>query len=134
MTLMTISEVSRLSGLPPKTIRYYEDIKLAMPTERGDNGYRYYGEDAAHELSFIKRSRDLGFSIEDTESLLALWRDRARESADVRAVTEQHIADITQKIEALEGMRRTLTELVHKCHGDDRPSCPILADLAKELK
>jgi MerR family copper efflux transcriptional regulator len=129
---MTISEVSRRTGLPAKTIRYYEEIGLAFATERGANGYRYYDEDAAHELSFIKRSRDLGFSIEDTESLLALWRDTGRASADVRALAEQRIADITQKIDELDSMRRALSELVRGCHGDDRPSCPILEDLAKE--
>jgi Cu(I)-responsive transcriptional regulator len=129
---MSIGEVSRRSGVPAKTIRYYEDIGLVPPAERAPNGYRVYGDRALHLLRFVKRAREYGFSIEDTAGLLALWRDDARASAEVKALAEQHVGEIERKIAELEQMRATLVHLVHRCHGDDRPDCPILEELAEE--
>ena len=127
---MNIGEVARRSGLPAKTIRYYEDIGLITPM-RCENGYRAFRESDVHKLGFLGRARALGFSIEDCRTLLALWEDRNRASADVRRVAVDNLARIEEKIAALQGMRDTLGELVKSCHGDDRPDCPILRDLAE---
>ncbi len=126
---MNISEVAALSGLPAKTIRYYEDIGLVRPA-RGTNGYRAFDKSDVHKLTFLARARSLGFTIEDCRALIALYEDRDRASADVKQVAEDHLASIDRKIGELQGMHATLTELVHRCHGDDRPDCPILEDLA----
>lgn len=126
---MNISEVAARTGLPAKTIRYYEEIGLITP-QRSANGYRVFADSDAHKLTFLARSRDLGFSIEDCRNLLALWEDRSRASADVREIAAQHLDDIERKINDLAAMRDTLSDLVRKCSGDDRPDCPILADLA----
>ncbi|MEL6127921.1 MAG: Cu(I)-responsive transcriptional regulator [Pseudomonadota bacterium] len=126
---MNIGEVSAASGLPPKTIRYYEDIDLVRPA-RGTNGYRDFSDRDAHKLAFLGRARSLGFSIEDCRTLLSLYEDRSRASADVKDVAEHHLERIARKIEELEAMRVTLSTLVTQCHGDDRPDCPILDDLA----
>ncbi|WP_181707560.1 Cu(I)-responsive transcriptional regulator [Chthonobacter rhizosphaerae] len=126
---MNIGDAATRSGLPAKTIRYYEEIGLLRPP-RSENGYRDYGERELHKLRFLQRARSLGFSIEDCRHLLSLYEDRARASADVRALAEERIADVDAKIAELKAMRATLTRLVHACHGDDRPDCPILDDLA----
>jgi Cu(I)-responsive transcriptional regulator len=126
---MTIGEAAAASGLPPKTIRYYEEIGL-VAARRAANGYRDYDDDAVRFLKFIARARDLGFSIEDCRALLSLWRDRARASADVRAIALNHMAEIDRKLAELADMRRTLAHLVEACRGDGRPDCPILAELA----
>ncbi len=126
---MNIGEVSRASGLPTKTIRYYEDIGLVRPA-RGTNGYREFSQQDAHKLFFLGRSRSLGFSIEECRTLLSLYEDRARASADVKAVAAEHLERIAQKIEELQALQSTLETLVTRCHGDDRPDCPILDDLA----
>ena len=126
---MNISDVSRASGLPPKTIRYYEDIGLVHPA-RGANGYRDFTEQDGHKLAFLGRSRSLGFSIEECRTLLSLYEDGDRASADVKEVAARHLDRIAQKIDELEAMRSTLETLVTRCHGDDRPDCPILNDLA----
>ena len=128
---MNISEVAEHAGLPAKTIRYYEDIGLVTPA-RGENGYRSFSEADAHKLTFLGRSRALGFSIEDCRRLLALWEDRDRASADVRALAQEHLARIEAKIADLDAMRATLADLVHRCAGDDRPDCPILKGLEAE--
>ncbi|WP_127903819.1 Cu(I)-responsive transcriptional regulator [Solirhodobacter olei] len=128
---MNIAEVARRSGLPPKTIRYYEEIGLIRPARSG-NGYRAFAEADLHKLAFLGRARSLGFSIEECRTLLALWEDRARASADVKRIARQHLSAIDAKIAELEGMRATLANLVSCCAGDDRPDCPILADLAGE--
>ncbi|MCR9126735.1 MAG: Cu(I)-responsive transcriptional regulator [Rhodobacteraceae bacterium] len=126
---MNIKEVSDRSGLPAKTIRYYEDIGLVRPL-RAENGYRAFREQDVHKLAFLGRARALGFSIDDCRTLLALYQDNRRESAHVKAVAEDHLRQIDEKIAQLDAMRNTLAHLVRACHGDDRPDCPILEDLA----
>jgi Cu(I)-responsive transcriptional regulator len=126
---MNIGDVSEAAGLPPKTIRYYEDIGLITP-DRGANGYRQFTKAHLHKLAFIARARGLGFSIEQCRTLLALYEDRGRASADVKALAETHLAEIDAKMAELAEMRRTLADLVHACAGDDRPDCPILRGLA----
>jgi Cu(I)-responsive transcriptional regulator len=126
---MNIGEVSDRSGLPAKTIRYYEDIGLIHP-DRSANGYRSFSENDLHKLAFLGRSRALGFRIEDCRHLLTLYEDRSRASADVKQIAKGHLARIDEKLAELQEMRATLAGLVHACAGDDRPDCPILADLA----
>ncbi|PKQ10546.1 MAG: Cu(I)-responsive transcriptional regulator [Alphaproteobacteria bacterium HGW-Alphaproteobacteria-1] len=128
---MNISEVARETGLPAKTIRYYEEIGLIKPL-RDTNGYRLFRVSDVHKLAFLGRSRALGFSIEDCRRLLALYEDQCRASADVKALAEEHLAQIDGKIAQLRSMQATLRELVEECAGDRRPDCPILRDLAKE--
>jgi Cu(I)-responsive transcriptional regulator len=127
---MNIGDVAERTGLPAKTIRYYEEIGLVTP-HRESNGYRRFGETDLHELAFLGRARALGFSIGECRDLLALWQDRDRASADVRRIAKGHLADIEAKIAALEAMRQTLADLVKNCAGDARPDCPILRDLAR---
>jgi len=127
---MNIGDVAASSGLPAKTIRYYEDIGLIAPL-RDTNGYRVFRETDLHKLTFLARSRALGFTIEDCRILLALYEDKTRESSDVKAVANQHLKQIDKKIAELKGMRDTLAELVDACSGDHRPDCPILRDLGK---
>lgn len=128
---MNIGQASQVSGLPAKTIRYYEDIGLLEPARRG-NGYRAYSDANLHNLRFLARARSLGFSIEDCRKLSSLYDDRHRTSAEVREMAQAHIAGIEDKIAQLEGMKATLAGLVAACHGDERPDCPILDDLAGE--
>ena len=128
---MNIGEAARRSGLPAKTIRYYEESGLIAAAQRTEAGYRDYSESDVHTLQFLKRSRDLGFSVKECATLLSLYQDRNRSSADVKAVAQQHIDRIRDKIAELEQMHATLSDLVNRCHGDDRPDCPILSDLAK---
>jgi Cu(I)-responsive transcriptional regulator len=127
---MNIGEAAGRAGLPAKTIRYYEDIGLIRPP-RDANGYRAFRETDLHKLAFLARARALGFTIEDCRSLLALYEDETRASADVRRIAHEHLARIDEKLAALHGMRDTLASLVEACAGDSRPGCPILADLAK---
>jgi MerR family transcriptional regulator, copper efflux regulator len=127
---MNIGTVSGLTGLPAKTIRYYEQIGLVTPGRR-DNDYRDYGEVELHELRFVGRARALGFTVEECRHLLGLYRDKDRASADVRAAAQRHIEDIRSKINALRAMERTLAGLVAACRGNDRPDCPILEGLAQ---
>lgn len=129
---MNIGDVARQSGLPAKTIRYYEDIGLITPP-RDANGYRTFRDSDMHKLTFLARARALGFSIDDCRTLLALWEDRGRASADVRHVATEHLLQIEEKIADLQNMRDTLSHLVRNCAGDDRPDCPILNDLGGRL-
>lgn len=126
---MNIGEVADKSGLPAKTIRYYEDIGLISPL-RHANGYRVFRDSDLHKLSFLGRARSLGFSIEDCRVLLALYEDDSRASAQVKALAQDHLTQIDAKIAGLQAMRATLADLVAACHGDSRPDCPILKDLA----
>lgn len=122
---MNIGDAATKSGLPAKTIRYYEDIGLVKP-RRDANGYRAFVQTDIHKLTFLARARALGFSIEDCRDLLALWEDSSRASADVRQIAQEHLKRIETKIADLEDMRDTLKTLVRDCAGDDRPDCPIL--------
>ena len=126
---MNIGTAAEASGLPAKTIRYYEEIGLVAPARR-DNGYRDYDEADVHRLRFLHRARGLGFSIDDCRHLLSLYDDKHRASADVKALARQRIGDIDAKIAELQSLRGTLSALVHACHGDERPDCPILDELA----
>ena len=128
---MNIGEAAAATGLPAKTIRYYEDIGLVRP-QRSANGYRAFGERELNQLAFVGRARELGFTIEECRSLLGLYADCDRASADVKALAEAHLGEIDRKIQKLQAMRETLSDLVCRCHGDDRPDCPILAELAGE--
>ena len=128
---MNIGEAAAISGLPAKTIRYYEEIGLVRPALRAANGYRDYGETDVRTLMFLHRARSLGFSVRDCRELLGLYQDRGRASADVKAVALRRVGDIDRKIAELEAMRAALAELAEKCHGDERPDCPILDDLAR---
>ena len=127
---MNISEVAKRAGLPAKTIRYYEEIGLIRP-QRSANGYRAFRDSDLHKLAFLGRARSLGFAIEDCRTLLALYDDRQRASADVKAVAEGHLARIAAKIAELRAMQETLSLLVQSCAGDERPDCPILSGLAE---
>jgi len=127
---MNIGDAAERSGLPAKTIRYYEEIGLIRP-DRGDNGYRDYRAADIHKLRFLQRSRGLGFSVEECRQLLALYEDRDRASADVRQIASAKLAEIDRKIRELTELRRTLETLVHACHGNERPDCPILEELAE---
>ena len=127
---MNIGAVAKVTGVPAKTIRYYEDVGLIPAADRAANGYRHYGKDDVEVLRFIQRSRKLGFSVKDVGDLLALWRDKDRVSADVKAVALRHVAEVEERIRELESIRATLLDLTHRCHGDDRPDCPILEGLA----
>ncbi|HXP01475.1 MAG TPA: Cu(I)-responsive transcriptional regulator [Luteibacter sp.] len=126
---MNIGQAAKSSGLSAKMIRHYESIGLLGPATRSESGYRLYGRNDLHTLVFIRRSRDLGFSLDEVARLLTLWRDRDRASAEVKSLAAQHIEALDRKIEELSGLRETLQHLVSHCHGDDRPDCPILQDL-----
>jgi MerR family copper efflux transcriptional regulator len=129
LAFMNIGQAAAASGVTAKMIRHYEELKLLKPATRTAAGYRVYDEKEIHTLRFIRRARDLGFSIKEIEALLALWQNRRRASADVRTVAREHLAALDRKIQELQGMRRTLEQLIHDCHGDERPDCPILDDL-----
>ena len=127
---MNIGEAASESGVPAKTIRYYESIGLIPPAVRAENGYRNYSPFDIETLKFIQHARRLGFSVKDVGGLLELWRDKSRTSADVKALALKHISDVEKRIAELQSIRNTLIDLTDRCHGDDRPDCPILEDLA----
>ena len=127
---MNIGQAAKASGVSAKMIRYYESIGLIHPAARSDAGYRHFSESEIHTLRFIRRARDLGFTVEQIADLLALWQDRSRKSADVKQMAMSHVTALKQKIEKLESMVETLTKLASCCHGDERPDCPILEDLS----
>jgi Cu(I)-responsive transcriptional regulator len=126
---MNVGDAAERSGLPAKTIRYYEEIGLLRPARAG-NGYRDYSGEDIHRLAFLRRARNLGFSIDDCRQLMALYQDRDRASHDVREIAAAHVRAIEEKVRELQSMRSTLQKLIHACHGDDRPDCPILDDMA----
>jgi len=125
-----ISEAAEASGVSAKMIRHYEETGLIPKAGRTVAGYRIYREADVHILRFVRRARDLGFSMKEIAGLLGLWQDRRRASSDVKRMANRHIAELDARIAVLQGMRRTLEHLAHCCHGDDRPDCPILDDLA----
>lgn len=129
--MVNIGQAAEASGVSAKMIRYYEKTGLIQPADRTASGYRVYEARDVHSLRFIRRARDLGFSVEQIQALLALWQDRGRASADVRAVASVHVRRLRDKIAAMQSMLATLDELASKCTDDDRPECPILRDLAE---
>lgn len=126
---MNIGQAAEQSGLPVKTIRYYEEIGL-VNADRSDNGYRQFGEVEIHKLRFVQRARSLGFSVEDCRTLLSLYEDKHRASAEVKEIAKNRLEDITVKIAELQNLREVLTHLIDHCAGDSRPNCPIIDDLA----
>lgn len=126
---MNIGTAARQSGLPPKTIRYYEEIGL-LKADRAMNGYRDYSTEDVHRLRFVQRARGLGFSVDECRQLLSLYSDRDRASADVKAIAREKLAEIDRKMAELTGLRAMLGHLVDHCHGDHRPDCPIIDGLA----
>ena len=126
---MNIGEAAKASGVSAKMIRYYEQTGLIPPADRTASGYRDYSAKDVHVLRFVRRARDLGFSVAEIEGLLLLWLDRNRQSADVKRIALDHIADLRRKIAEMEQMAATLEHLASCCSGDHRPDCPILSDL-----
>ena len=126
---MNIGEAARRTRLNPKTIRFYEDIKLVIPS-RAENGYRTYDENEIHRLQFVQRSRSLGFTVEDCRLLLSLYDDQNRSSADVKKIATDRIKQVDIKIKELKALKEALAVLVERCDGDDKPVCPILNDLS----
>lgn len=127
---MKIGEASNRSGLPTKTVRYYDEINLVTPVSIGRNGYREYEETDVRKLLFIRKARSFGFSIEECRGLLGLYEDRNRASGDVKRIAQERIVEIDKKLEELQSLRHELGHLVHACNGDDRPDCPILNELS----
>jgi Cu(I)-responsive transcriptional regulator len=127
---MQIGEAARASGVSAKMIRHYESIGLVPEPDRRDSNYRDYGAEDVHRLGFVRRARDLGFSVAEIRDLLRLWANRGRSSREVKALTLSHIRELEAKITALEEMRATLSHLAHCCDGDNRPDCPIIDSLA----
>jgi MerR family copper efflux transcriptional regulator len=127
--VMTIGQAAQSSGVPPKTIRFYEELGLVKPAERLANRYRAYDESNVQTLRFIRRARDLGFSLQEIDKLLALYRNRRRASEDVKRLALAHVDELDHKIAELTRIRDTLAELARRCHGGQRPECPILEDL-----
>ena len=132
MNPMNIGQAAAASGVSAKMIRHYEAVGLLAPAARTEAGYRQYADADVHTLRFIRHSRDLGFSIPEIGELLGLWQNRRRPSRQVKALAEAHIQELERKAQELLAMKATLEHLVHCCHGDDRPDCPILESLAAE--
>jgi Cu(I)-responsive transcriptional regulator len=126
---MNIGMAAEQANLPPKTIRYYEDIRLIRPA-RAENGYRDYSDQDVHRLRFLQRARSLGFTIEECRLLLSLYDDEHRASAEVKAIATDKIREIDRKIKELQSLRATLQSLASHCHGDSLPDCPIIDDLS----
>jgi MerR family copper efflux transcriptional regulator len=130
---VAISAAARLSGVSAKMVRHYESLGLLAVVARTDAGYRQYSEADVRSLQFIKRSRDLGFSMAGIAELVSLWHNRRRASASVKRIAQKHVDDLTQRIASMQAMQRTLSSLIRHCHGDERADCPILDDLAGEM-
>jgi Cu(I)-responsive transcriptional regulator len=127
---MNIGELAKETGIAAKTIRYYESVGLVAAPPRSGGNYRIYGERDLATLRFVQRARNLGFSVREVGDLVALWQDRQRASADVRALATAHLGEIERKLKELEAMRATLDHLIKRCHGNKRPDCPIIDELA----
>jgi Cu(I)-responsive transcriptional regulator len=127
---MNIGQAAARTGISAKMVRHYESLGLLPRVARTDAGYRQYGDNEVHTLRFIRRARDLGFSMTEIGELLKLWQNRRRASADVRRIAQRHVEDLQHRIAKMEAMKRTLERLIHGCHGDERPECPILEGLA----
>jgi MerR family copper efflux transcriptional regulator len=128
---MNIGEAAERSGVSAKMVRHYESLGLLPPVGRTDAGYRQYGDKEVHTLRFIRRARDLGFGMAEIGELLKLWQNRRRASGDVKRIALNHMADLDRRIAEMEAMKRTLSSLASCCHGDQRPDCPILDELAE---
>lgn len=128
--MMNIGEAAKATGVSAKMIRHYESVGLFPEAARSEGGYRLYGDKEVSTLRFIRQSRDLGFSLEQIRELLGLWWDRKRPSRQVKALAQAHLAELDAKLAELQAMKSTLQHLVHCCHGDDRPDCPIIDSLA----
>jgi Cu(I)-responsive transcriptional regulator len=128
---MNIGQAAAASAVSAKMIRHYEQLGLLPKAPRTDAGYRQYDDTSVHTLRFIRRARDLGFSMKEIAALLALWRNRRRASAEVKRIALAHAGDLQRRIDEMQAMQRTLQHLAHSCHGDERPECPILDDLAR---
>jgi len=128
---MNIGEAAKASGVNAKLIRHYESIGVIPKASRTQSGYRVYSDADVHTLIFVKRARGLGFSMKEIKKLLSLWRNKLRASSEVKALVQEHIKLLEEKIKELEAMRDTLKHLARNCHGDNRPDCPILENLAK---
>lgn len=126
---MNIGQAAQASGLSAKMIRYYEQTGLIPPARRNESGYRNYAPSDVHMLRFIRRGRELGFSMPQISELLSLWRDKSRQSAEVKRIAAAHMNELREKIGGLEQMANTLQTLIECCAGDNRPECPILTDL-----
>jgi len=129
-TPVNIGSAAEQTGVSAKMIRYYETLGLLGKVNRTDSGYRQYSQAEVHMLRFIKRSRDLGFSMAEIAELVSLWNNRRRTSASVKRIAQKHADELAQRVTALQEMQRTLSHLIHGCHGDSRPDCPILDGLA----
>lgn len=127
---VNIGEAAKISGVNAKLIRHYESIGIIPKASRSDAGYRTYSETDVHILSFVRRSRNLGFSMKEIKKLVSLWRNKNRASSEVKNLAVKHIEDMEQKVFELQGMVKTLKHLAKTCHGDQRPDCPILSDLS----
>ena len=128
---VSISKAAQLAGISARMARHYEKLNLLPHVGRTDSGYRLYSESDVHTLRFIRRSRDLGFSMEEIQTLVNLWNDKQRASASVKEIAQKHIEALSERIAAMQAMQRSLQALVHSCHGDHRPDCPILDNLAE---
>ncbi|ATA51813.1 Cu(I)-responsive transcriptional regulator [Variovorax boronicumulans] len=128
---VAIGEAARLSGVSARMVRHYEGLGLLPAVARTESGYRQYNDADIHTLRFIKRSRDLGFSMEEIAELVGLWHNRRRASSSVKRIAQKHLGELEQRIADMQSMRSTLAHLVHCCHGDARPDCPILDDLSQ---
>jgi len=127
---MNIGDAAKGSAVSAKMIRHYESLGLLPKAPRTDSGYRQYDDNTVHTLRFIRRARDLGFGLPEIEKLLGLWRNRRRSSAEVKRIALAHADDLQRRIDEMRAMQRTLQQLAQCCHGDGRPECPILDDLA----
>lgn len=132
LDLMNIGEAAKASGVNAKLIRHYESIGIIPKASRTESGYRKYSDNDVHTLSFVRRARSLGFPMKEIKKLVSLWRNRSRASSDVKSLTLAHIKSLEEKIRDLEAMRASLVKLADHCHGDDRPTCPIIEDLSNK--
>ena len=130
---VNIGAAAARSGVSAKMVRHYESLGLLARVHRTDSGYRQYGETDLHILRFIKRSRDLGFSMAEIAELVSLWTNRRRTSAGVKRIAQQHADELSARIAEMQAMQRSLQHLIHCCHGDDRPDCPLLDDRAGQV-
>lgn len=128
--MLSIGEAAKVTGLPTKTVRYYADIGLVVPSGRSDNGYRLYGDTELSKLAFVRRARAFGFSVDTCKELLSLYEDSNRSSADVKSIALKRLGEIEEKLADLQKLRDELSHLAEACHGDDRPDCPILDSFA----